>query len=50
MEEVALVSRHHADADISDVGTVGTLSGTASANGLGEPTTREIDLWLKLIF
>jgi hypothetical protein len=38
------------DADISDLGTVGTLSGTASANGLGEPTTREIDFWLKLMF
>ncbi|MGH9469228.1 MAG: hypothetical protein ACRD1N_02665 [Terriglobia bacterium] len=38
------------DPDISDVGTVGTLSGTTSANGLGEPTTREIDLWLKVMF
>jgi Carboxypeptidase regulatory-like domain len=38
------------DPDISDVGTVGTVSGTTTANGLGEPTTREIDLWLKLQF
>jgi hypothetical protein len=42
------------DANISDgaypQGTAGVLGGTTSANGLGEPTTREIDFWLKLIF
>lgn len=31
-------------------GTAGVLGGTTSANGLGEPTTREIDFWLKLLF
>jgi hypothetical protein len=42
------------DSNISDgaypQGSAGVVSGTAAANGLGEPTTREIDLWLKLIF
>ena len=42
------------DPNISDgaypQGTAGVLGGTTSANGLGEPTTREIDLWLKLMF
>jgi hypothetical protein len=42
------------DANITDgpypQGTAGVLGGTTSANGLGEPTTREIDFWLKLIF
>jgi hypothetical protein len=42
------------DPNISDgaypQGTAGVVSGTTAANGLGEPTTREIDFWLKLIF
>ena len=42
------------DSNISDgaypQGSAGVLGGTTSANGLGEPTTREIDFWLKLIF
>ena len=38
------------DPNISDLGTVGTISSTASATGLGEPVPREIDLWLRLTF
>jgi hypothetical protein len=42
------------DSNISDgaypQGSAGVLGGTTTANGLGEPTTREIDFWLKLIF
>ena len=39
------------DADISDgPGVTGTISGTTSANGLGEPTGREIDLTLRFEF
>jgi Carboxypeptidase regulatory-like domain/TonB dependent receptor len=41
---------YNPDGDISDIGTVATISSTTNVNGFGEPTSREIDFWLRLNF